>query len=432
MTFGSADRLPESVRVVRGVGSPRPATLEVITELDPHGRPWPAWIPKTPIPLSATLDPAPDNRPRQVFARLVGPWGDRPALSRDPAGTITLHVDPWQTIDHLTGERQIRFKRPLHTHAAGLIGLLPGPVRLAGHEVASRVEALRHGKIRAQPTETKDFLTLPADPSVETVRCLARRALGLDDAVPWPDGRPPLVLCHDVDTADGQKRILPIARQEEALGLRSCWYIVGDRYPVDHGLMQRLRDAGHEIGLHGTHHDQKLAYLPEHRVEARLDRCRDLMQRHDIVGFRSPALLMSDPLARVLARRFLYDSSVPDMDIGAISAPRRGCSSVFPFWRGPLLELPLTAPLDDRLMLLGCDPAGIHTVWTAKVAWVTQVGGMAVLTTHTEPHLGGDKKLRAAYGRLLQDITQQIHLTPTLPRDVARWWLDETTREVIV
>ena len=333
---------------------------------------------------------------------------------------LTLQcTDPWAAAETITSEGYVTLRQPLHTHAAGLINLLPGPVRLAGHHAATVVERLRHGPGPAHP-----FPAFPADRAVELLRLLVRRALGLPASPAgelWPHARPVVLLTHDVDTAEGQRCILQVARMEERLGLRSCWYVVGDRYPLDHGLLLRLRQAGHEIGLHGVLHDQRLPYLPPARLAARLDRCDEMMQRHQVQGFRSPALLMSDALWAELSRRFDYDSSVPDTDVDSVSAPHRGCSAVFPFFRGTLLELPLTLPLDDRLLLLGLSPRAMVRAWLAKIDWIRQLGGVAVVTTHVEPHLGASPALLGAYGRLLEQLCQRRQaITPLLPRQVAQ------------
>lgn len=409
---------------------PRKTALRIVATCAPDGTPWPAWLPlDRPIPLFARLERPATPAAGEVLARFEGSEGTRPAVTRQN-GQIRLHFDPRATLELLSGEAYVTLRRPLHTYAPGLIALLPGAVRLAGHGLATRVEALRHrlgGGSGADPVEeAMAFPQFPIDLAAEAVRALVLGCAGARPGPLWPAGRSVVCLCHDVDTAEGQQRIPAVAREEEKLGLRSCWYIVGDRYPIDHGLMRRLRQAGHEIGLHGVRHDQRLAFLPRPRIERRLDRCRELIERHGIEGFRSPALLSSPTLEACLVGRFRYDSSVPDCDVHGVSAPRRGCSTVFPFWRGELLELPLTLPLDDRLLLLGQGPDGMYSTWKKKVAWIDTVGGMAVVTTHVEPHLGGGQPIRATYARLLCWLARRKKtMVPMLPRDVARWWRSE-------
>lgn len=411
LCFGKA---VEGLRVSQGTRI-RPLMLKVCSSSGPDGLPWPEWLPQQQgVPLWAAPVQPPESG-GEVIARFVDGPEEFPAVSMGDREVI-FHFDPWAAAEHILGEGYVFFRRPLHTHIPGLVNWLPGWARLVGHRVATAVEGRRH-----QQAGPFAFPQFPADLSVEVLRLLVRRALGLKDTPPWPGGRSVVLLTHDVDTAEGQKQIPLIARQEEQQGFRSCFYIVGDRFAIDHGMLSDLRAAGHEIGLHGTHHDQRLAFLKPRQIARRLDRCRALVERHEIKGFRSPALLTSPALLAEVERRFLYDSSVPDTDIRGISAPRRGCCGIFPHWRGNLLELPLTLPLDDRLTLLGQSPAAIYTTWQQKLVLIDKIGGVGIVTTHTEPHLGGSAELREEYSRLLESITR-LGMTPMLPRDVARLW----------
>ena len=398
----------------------KPCVLQLIPRSAP-GWSWPSWIqPGEKIPLVAAPDAGAEVA-GQVVAEFVDRGVGHPAVSVE-GSRIRLHFDPRAAVDQMVQERYVRLSRPLHTYGpiSRLANLLPGPVRLLGHRAASMVERLRH-----QDAPAVAFPDFPRDRAVELVRLLARRARGLDDRpAVWPRSAQSVVLLtHDVDTAEGQALIPEVARVERELGFTSCWYVVGDRYELDHGLLRELRQGGHEIGLHGARHDCKLAYLPRREMARRLDRCRGMMERHQVAGFRSPALLMTAALTRELCGRFVYDSSVPDTDVDTICAPHRGCSTVFPYYKDDLLELPLTLPLDDRLLLLGMSAEQMIKTWLAKMDWIQQLGGMTVVTTHVEPHLGASPALLAGYGRLLEQIKQrQDTIRPMLPVELARWW----------
>ena len=399
---------------------PRLRRLRLDPEATPLGTPWPAWIDPA-LPMATWAAPAssgsPPGRPLAWFG---GAAGELPAIT-EVDGRLIFNFDPVATVAHVTGERYVHPRRPLHTYAPWLVSALPGRVRLAGHHVASRVEGFRHrlgGKPGNAPGE-QAFPDYPRERSVELIRLLFHRALGLEGRSFWPAGASAVAMITcDVDTADGQDRMPAIAQEAERLGLTACFYVVGDRFPLDHGLLRRVRQAGHEIGLHGAKHDMRLAYLPYPAVMERLDRCREMVEQHQVVGFRSPALLTSPALTRALSGRFSYDSSVPDTDVDTVAAPRRGCGSLFPFWQGSLLQIPLTLPLDDRLLLRGESPGQMVTTWQRKMHWIRKAGGAAVLTTHAEPHLGGSPKLLPSYRRMLEWIVEQAWPV-ILPRQAA-------------
>jgi len=361
----------------------------------------------------------------EILATFDDDQRSRAAVSREH-GTVVFHFDPWATADRIAAERYLVPHRPLYARLPGFVRELPGPLRLAGQHVVIPLQQWRY----RDPAEP--FPRFPREDALELLRLLVQSSVGAPRTAPWPDGRPVVVLTHDVDTGEGQACIDRIAAEEHRRGLRSAWYVVGDRYPLDHDRLDDLRAAGHEIGLHGARHDGHLAFLPRHRIARRLDRCGDVVHRHGIEGFRSPALLMTDTLVAELRGRFAYDSSVPDCDVRAVAGPRRGCASVFPVWRDGLLQLPLTLPLDDRLLLLGRSPDALFETWRDKLDWVLAVGGLAVVTTHAEPHLGGDEGVLAAYSRLLDHVRERDAMV-LLPRQAARWWrtgaLDGTAPE---
>jgi peptidoglycan/xylan/chitin deacetylase (PgdA/CDA1 family) len=390
-----------------------PATLELRPQVV-DGTDWPDWVRAgEPIPLFTPPIPAHDDD-GEPLAELRQGGQRRTAISRRD-GRICFHFDPWAALEHVTAERHLPPYRSWATRLPSAVFRLPGPLRLAGHRL------LAGG---ARDPGAVELL----DDSLERLRAVVKGLLGIRTPPPWPGGSPPVVLTHDVDTADGLRAAPRVARVEERLGLRACFYVVGDRYPLDHALLDDLRAAGHEIGLHGARHDFRLAYLSPPRIARRLDRCRELVERHAVVGFRSPALLMSDNLAAELSHRFEYDSSVPDLDVHSLAGPRRGCASVFPFMRGGLLTLPPTLPLDDRLLLLGRSPSASYDAWAHKLAWIRRVGGMGLVATHTEPHLVGGEALLSAYRRLLEHVIGNGMLT-MLPRQVARWWRDGDVEE---
>jgi peptidoglycan/xylan/chitin deacetylase (PgdA/CDA1 family) len=381
----------------------------------PDGGPWPAWLdPTRPRTLEVASPAPPPPTHGELLASLEDEDGVRPAVTRERDG-VTFHFDPWATAERIGAERFLRPYRPLYARLPGFVRDLPGPLRLAGQHV---IIPLQQWRYRDPP---EPFPRFPREDGLELLRLLVQRCAGTPSEAPWPGHRPVIVLTHDVDTGEGQQVVDRIADLERRRGLVSAWYVVGDRYPVDHARLDALRAEGHEIGLHGARHDGRLAFLPPGRIARRLDRCRPMVDRHGITGFRSPALLVTDALVTALRGRFEYDSSVPDVDVRAVAGPRRGCASAFPLWRDGLLQLPLTLPLDDRLLLLGHSPEQIFETWRDKLDWVLAVGGMAMVTTHAEPHLGGSAGVLDAYARLLDHVLQQ-DATVLLPRQVARWW----------
>lgn len=333
--------------------------------------------------------------------RVVGWLDGAPAFAEGPSG-VEACFDLAAAIDDLLAERHSRHGRPITRW-------LP----FHYHKVPSRARLLIKRALTAVAERTPW-----TDKSVETLRWLrdGRRANGVVGPG-WPEGRRYAVcLSHDIDTAEGLRAVERIAREEERRGWRSAWNFVGLGYEKPDALLRRLADAGHEIGLHGDTHDNTLAYEPPARIRARLDRCADFVARWNIRGFRSPSLCRTPALMEALAERFDWDSSVPDSEEGG------GCASVFPFRCGRLVELPLTVPMDASLLFQGLDARRIVRLWKAKVDWIRQVGGLAMVTTHPEPVLGGHARLVDAYARFLDDLGAHADAWRALPCAVAQGW----------
>jgi hypothetical protein len=235
------------------------------------------------------------------------------------------------------------------------------------------------------------FPRLPFEPSVDAVRWLR------GERVDWPGGRPyALLLTHDVDTGRGAALIPRVAELELELGVRSTFFVCSDHYPLDLERLARLEELGFEVGSHGYNHDNRLAFLPERERRLRLDAiARRFRPAIPLSGFRSSSLGRTPALFRSLQGCFLYDSSVPDVDLEG----RGGCATVLPYRIGSLAELPITLPMDSSLLYRGEDPRRVFESWTEKLSWIRRLGGVATGVLHAEPQLGGHPAMLREFER---------------------------------
>ncbi len=341
-------------------------------------------------------------------------------------GTLVLPYNPWEAWRAIVEERYLAPSRPpLHAALRLPYHWVPGELRLklyplvapaAGDPELSppdpawpiepRVDQFRRTLFAGIRSET-----LPAGPSLPPGHG------------PWPGGaRAPLIVTFDVDTKEGMKIAGDVLESFVPLGVRPSFFLVGRGYPWDLGFIRAVQEAGGEIGLHGDVHDNRIAWDDEARAGARLDRCKDLIQRHGIRGFRSPSLLVSPALYRALAPRFRWDSSVPDTDAGTLLGPRRGCGTTFPFRREGLLVLPVTMPADDRLRLLGRTGLESLSVWRRKWRHLREVHGLCHVIAHAEPHLQGDATQRDLLRAALAEIVESGEAWIATPSEVASYW----------
>ena len=349
--------------------------------------PIPATEPTGEILFWAT-DPDEDRRPLA--------WSDGAALDWEATFRRLTHGL------HLA--QPLVAKLPFHPHR------LPGFIRRAGRAVWAKGDSPGEGYPR-----------WPKEPTPETWLAMGK-ACGL---VEPGDDQATLCLSHDVDTAQGQKNAPALARAEEALGLRSAWFLPAANYKLDLGLWQDLADRGHEIACHGFNHDFKTPYLAPDKMEDRLKVSAEALNRFGRVGFRAPGFFRSAGFLAAVGRHFAYDSSIPDCR----TAPRpNGCGLVRPFkiidqpsGIESLTEIPISLPPEGELLAKGFSPDRIVDLWLGKADWIIALGGTVHVLTHPDPGFSDNPAMISLYSRFLGRLLDRPQPPDRrLPREAAR------------
>jgi peptidoglycan/xylan/chitin deacetylase (PgdA/CDA1 family) len=237
---------------------------------------------------------------------------------------------------------------------------------------------------------------------------------GIQTVHPWPDGaRFAFVPTHDVETAEGMRRVQSIANLEQELGFRSSWNIVPYKYPVDRGLVRELRGRGFEIGVHGYNHDGRL-FTSRRVFESRVPAINAALRLFGAVGFRAP--MVHRNLLWLQSLNVEYDASCFDAD--PFQAMPGGVGSIWPFIAGRFVELPYTLPQDHTLFISLNERDG--RIWEDKLEFIVRLCGMALLITHPD-YLDSNSRFDA-YRRLLERAREMTGVWRALPQQVATWW----------
>ena len=201
----------------------------------------------------------------------------------------------------------------------------------------------------------------------------------------WPDGKKfAFILTHDVELQGGHDKSLKLALLEKELGFVSSFNFVPERYNVSSELRNKLENLGFEVGVHGLTHDGKL-FANKKVFDERAKRINEYIQQWNVTGFRAPA--MHHNLEWIHDLNIKYDLSTFDTD--PFEPQSDGMKTIFPFFVRKEVntdkgywEFPYTLVQDFTLFIL-MKEKGID-IWTDKLDWIAEKGGMALVNVHPD------------------------------------------------
>lgn len=311
---------------------------------------------------------------------------DARSTLRLPRGSIPLAPDE---ADALRERAAFTDRKPMPSRLPFSYHRLPAFVRgLAGRLIGQRQ--------RGRANQWASFPRWPLDLSADFLADLASGRPG-----PFAGGPTPVVLTHDLDSAEGARNALRwFAPLEEKVGATSVHFVVPFDYPIDHGLLGQLQARGHEIGIHGYDHSNTTAFLDDRARRERLAASAELRRRYGCKGYRAPSLLRTWQLLHDLRDWYSYDSSIPTAG-GLFPVPNNGCASARPFRVAGIAELPISMPRDGSLRFLGHSPSEILDIWKRCATQISRSGGAVVLLTHCERRFTGCPPMLRVYEEFL-------------------------------
>lgn len=352
----------------------------------------------------------------EVLAYFIDKGERLPAIVRE-GKRITFNFDPEETIDFILAEQYVKKKRPIYTFLPFHYHKIPFRIFIA------RLITLLRSKLSKEEHNAE----WPVEGEADVIRGVFLNSLNLIKKLKvkdfWPEKKKfAVALTHDIDTKHGFRNIGMFSGAEERKGFRSTWFLVGSYYKKDYNKLDELVKKGHEIGLHGYNHDNKIAYLPLNKIERRLEKCREFTGRYCVKGFRSPSLLNSKNLEKALGKYFSYDSTVPTNERYMADSDYSGCGSAFPYFKEGILEIPISLPMDSSLLFLNWDTGSIFNLWVKKLEWIRAIGGVAVLNVHPEPHFSGNKKMLDLYKKFIDHISTMDDAWVTTMGEIEKQW----------
>lgn len=288
------------------------------------------------------------------------------------------------------------------------------------------VKVRRHlQRIALQDWSKLTFPAWPVDTTVENlVEWLWIRIFQVTGAkqIPfiwyWPNSfNSCAIMTHDVETGVGQSFCLTMLKIEEEYGIKSAFELVPEvRYEIDQDVMDAIRRAGSEVCVHGLNHDGRL-FSSEELFRSRAKAINQYAEKWGARGFRSPVMYRN--LSWYDAFQFSYDMSVPN--VAHLDPQRGGCCTVFPYFVGDILELPLTTTQDYPLFnIIRSNPM---EMWSQQTESIIAKHGLVSFIIHPDYIIEPERQ--ALYHELLQMLkrySSQKNVWLALPREVDVWW----------
>lgn len=279
------------------------------------------------------------------------------------------------------------------------------------------------------------FPNWPVDTSVENI--LERLLLAcLDgdqiDSVPfiwfWPDGATgAAIMTHDVEATAGVNFVPRLMDLDDEFGIKASFQLVPEqRYPVSNDLLARIRNRDFEINVHGLNHNGNLfsdrtAFLKQARL------IRQYVQDFGARGFRSACMYRNADWFEDLG--VLYDMSVPN--VAHLEPQRGGCCTVFPYFVGGVVELPLTTVQDYSLFHILGDYS--INLWKKQVQSILEKHGLISFIVHPDYLL--NERALSVYRTLLGylfELRRERNVWVALPGDVQQWWRERQEMKLVL
>lgn len=233
------------------------------------------------------------------------------------------------------------------------------------------------------------------------------------------------IMTHDVETAVGQDFCPTMLKIEQEYEIKSAFELVPEvRYEISQEVMEAIRRAGSEVCVHGLNHDGRL-FSSEELFRTRAKAINQYAEKWGARGFRSPVMYRN--LSWYDAFHFSYDMSVPN--VAHLDPQRGGCCTVFPYFVGDILELPLTTTQDYPLFnIIRSNPM---EMWSRQMDSIVAKHGLVSFIIHPDYIVEPEKQV--LYRELLQMLKRygsEKNVWLALPGEVDTWWRERAAMQL--
>lgn len=339
------------------------------------------------------------------------------------ASTNQLPWDPWRVIKNLRYERYEKSLMPARDKFLSQEWFLKAYYFVRDHLPTSARRYIQRAYF--SNWMKRPFPAWPVDFTVDAIHekllQLSMEAAGLR-RVPfiwfWPEGATNcLMLTHDVETLAGYAFTSQLMDIDDSRGLRASFQVIPEkRYTISPEYIQEIRYRGFEFNIHDLNHDGRL-YRNQVQFLRRAKKINEYIHGYGAKGFRAGTMYRN--LDWYDAYEFSYDMSMPN--VAHLDPTRGGCCTVFPFFVGKILELPLTTSQDYSVFHM-LNHYSID-LWKKQLDLIRRRNGLMSFLAHPDYLIC--LRNRKVYLRLLDyllDMVSHENVWHALPGEVDQWW----------
>jgi hypothetical protein len=367
--------------------------------------------------------------PRPLFG---GDLPDALEFARAEQGAVTLPFDLSQIVETLRREEYtgaLGHKVRNWSHAR-----LPRIAYYVARPLMPVVLRKHLQRLSLRGWDKHPFPRWPVDTSVEeileTVVVVALKERG-DQPLPfiwfWPEGKQACaVMTHDVETTGGRDFCEILMDVDDSFGIKASFQVVPERrYDVPQSYLDSIAQRGFEVNVQDLNHDGRLFDHYE-EFQRRTKAINEYAGAFKAVGFRSAILYRN--VGWLNSLKFQYDMSIPN--VAHLDPQRGGCCTVFPYFVGDILEIPVTTTQDYTLFHILRDYS--MDLWKDQTSRILARHGVMNFIIHPD-YVTEQREMRLVKDLLayLAELRSQAGLWTPLPRELNDWWRQRSRMQLV-
>jgi len=234
----------------------------------------------------------------------------------------------------------------------------------------------------------------------------------------WPKGALSCTaVTHDVESAAGWNACSDLMDLDDSFGIKSAFQVIPEeRYRVSHAQLDALKERGFELNIHDLNHDGNLMTDRDEFLR-RAPKINRHGKTYGALGFRTAVLYRNIDWFDALD--FAYDMSIPN--VAHLDPQRGGCCTVFPFFNGNMIELPVTMSQDYSLFNILNDYS--INLWKRQISLIRKKHGLMQMIVHPDYISGAaERRVYADLLGYLSELREEGETWIALPAEVAAWW----------